>query len=147
MTPRPMHRQDRQLPQEEAWALLTQGTYGVLSVVGDEGWPYAVPMHYTVMEGLPLRQNRLSWTPSPGMTGCASPSPPGAIWGCATSLYEAWCTGPGRMMPTRPPTRPPWPVCRLLAHLPFAGVNCGWRWCAVLTGKAKRDFRPIQQRM
>ena len=24
MTPRPMHRQDRQLPQEEAWALLTQ---------------------------------------------------------------------------------------------------------------------------
>ena len=51
MTPRPMHRQDRQLPQEEAWALLTQGTYGVLSVVGDEGWPYAVPMHYTVMDG------------------------------------------------------------------------------------------------
>ena len=43
MTPRPMHRQDRQLPQEEAWALLTQGTYGVLSVVGMRDGPTPSP--------------------------------------------------------------------------------------------------------
>ena len=51
MTERPMHRRDRQLPQQEAWDLLTQGTCGILSVVGDEGWPYAVPLNYTVMDG------------------------------------------------------------------------------------------------
>ena len=33
---------------QEAWAVLKQAKYGVLSVVGDEGWPYAVPMNYIV---------------------------------------------------------------------------------------------------
>lgn len=48
---RTMHRQDRSLPQEECLELLKQGTHGILSVVGDEGWPYAVPMNYVELNG------------------------------------------------------------------------------------------------
>lgn len=51
MTERPMRRKDRQLPQQEALALLERGTHGVLSLVGDDGWPYAIPMNYIMMEG------------------------------------------------------------------------------------------------
>ncbi|MDO4516073.1 MAG: pyridoxamine 5'-phosphate oxidase family protein [Bacillota bacterium] len=51
MIDRPIRRKDRQLPQEEALDLLNQGVYGVLSVTGDEGWPYGVPMHYVFLEG------------------------------------------------------------------------------------------------
>ena len=49
MTERPMRRKDRQLSAADARAILAKGTHGVLSVVGDGGWPYAVPMNYTVM--------------------------------------------------------------------------------------------------
>ncbi len=51
MTERPMRRKDRQLSQEEALALLEKGTHGVLSLVGDDGWPYAIPINYIWMEG------------------------------------------------------------------------------------------------
>lgn len=51
MEHRPMRRKDRQLSQEEAWAILTENDYGVLAVTGDEGWPYAVPMNYFVRDG------------------------------------------------------------------------------------------------
>ncbi len=51
MLDRPIRRKDRQLSREEALALLDQGVYGVLSVIGDEGWPYGVPMHYLYWEG------------------------------------------------------------------------------------------------
>lgn len=51
MIDRPIRRKDRQLSQEEALDLLKQGVYGVLSVTGDEGWPYGVPMHYVYWEG------------------------------------------------------------------------------------------------
>ena len=49
MTERPMRRKDRQFSAADARAILAKGTHGVLSVVGDGGWPYAVPMNYTVM--------------------------------------------------------------------------------------------------
>lgn len=51
MTHRSIRRKDRQLPQEEALAILERGTYGVLAVTGDEGWPYAVPMNYIFLDG------------------------------------------------------------------------------------------------
>ena len=66
MTPRPMHRQDRQLPQEEAWALLTQGTYGVLSVVGDENQMHAprdipsVLLPLFRLSGQPVQQGQVA---------------------------------------------------------------------------------------
>lgn len=48
---RTMRRKDRQLPEEETLAILEQGTHGVLSLVGDDGWPYAIPMNYVMMNG------------------------------------------------------------------------------------------------
>lgn len=51
MSQRPMRRKDRQLPQEEAWALIEKGGQGVLSVTGDDGWPYGVPMNFITLEG------------------------------------------------------------------------------------------------
>lgn len=48
---RPMRRKDRQLPDDEAWALLTRETHGVLAVTEEDGWPYAVPLNYLVQDG------------------------------------------------------------------------------------------------
>lgn len=48
---RTMRRNDRQLPIEECLTLLKKADHGVLSVVGDEGWPYAVPVNYVELDG------------------------------------------------------------------------------------------------
>lgn len=48
---RPIRRNRQQLTQEQAWALLEQGSYGVLAVQGDSGWPYAVPLNYVCQAG------------------------------------------------------------------------------------------------
>ena len=48
---REMRRKDRELTREEALELLENGTYGVLSVMGVEGYPYGVPLHYCMMDG------------------------------------------------------------------------------------------------
>jgi len=34
------------IPEEECLALLKSAPRGVLSVIGDEGWPYGMPMNY-----------------------------------------------------------------------------------------------------
>ncbi|MQY51812.1 pyridoxamine 5'-phosphate oxidase family protein [Rhodocyclus tenuis] len=47
---RPPRRADREIPTAEAEALLTAGTYGVLSTVGSDGLPYAIPVSYTYRE-------------------------------------------------------------------------------------------------
>lgn len=48
---REMRKKQRQLPQEEAAAILREGSSGVLALAGDEGWPYAVPLSYLYLEG------------------------------------------------------------------------------------------------
>ena len=48
---RPMRRKDRQLPEEEAWTLLKQESHGVLAITEEDGWPYAVPINYIVLDG------------------------------------------------------------------------------------------------
>ena len=48
---RDLRRQDRALAAEEAMELLESGMYGVLSVIGKDGYPYGVPMHYAMMDG------------------------------------------------------------------------------------------------
>ena len=48
---RAMRRWGQELPKEEAWALLEQGTSGVLALLGDEDYPYAVPLSYVVYQG------------------------------------------------------------------------------------------------
>ena len=48
---REMRRCKQQLTQEEAEAVLTRGTSGVLSVLGDGGYPYGVPLSYVYHDG------------------------------------------------------------------------------------------------
>ena len=43
---RDMRRKKQQLSDEECQAVLERGTSGVLAVIGDEGYPYTVPMSY-----------------------------------------------------------------------------------------------------
>jgi len=43
---RKMRRQDRKLTTEEVSELLTNSEYGVLATVGDDDYPYSVPLHY-----------------------------------------------------------------------------------------------------
>lgn len=48
---REMRRKNQQLPREEAEAILRRGTSGVLSLLGDEGYPYGVPLSYVYHNG------------------------------------------------------------------------------------------------
>ena len=48
---REMRRSRQQLPEDEARAILERGSHGVLAVLGDEGYPYAVPISYTYDDG------------------------------------------------------------------------------------------------
>ncbi len=43
---RELTRKNKQLPREECIALLQKETRGVLSVIGDEGYPYGSPMNH-----------------------------------------------------------------------------------------------------
>ena len=45
-----MRRQDRQISEEEALAILAQGEYGVLSTVSPDGAPYGLPLNYCLMD-------------------------------------------------------------------------------------------------
>ncbi|MGI6218189.1 MAG: pyridoxamine 5'-phosphate oxidase family protein [Coriobacteriales bacterium] len=48
---REMRRKRQQLPEEECVAILERGTSGVLAVLGDDGYPYAVPISYVYTNG------------------------------------------------------------------------------------------------
>ena len=48
---REMRRKAQRLPAREAEELLAQGTSGVLALLGDEDYPYAVPMSYVYLPG------------------------------------------------------------------------------------------------
>lgn len=48
---REMRRHRQQLSEEESLAILQKGSSGVLALLGDEGYPYAVPMSYVYHEG------------------------------------------------------------------------------------------------
>jgi len=45
-----IRRKDRELPEDEAYAILRKGGDGVLATMGEDGYPYAVPMNH-VLEG------------------------------------------------------------------------------------------------
>ena len=49
--PREMRRKKQELSQSECIAILERGTSGVLAVLGDDGFPYAVPLSYVCDEG------------------------------------------------------------------------------------------------
>lgn len=48
---RAMRRPRQQMADSEAQAVLAQGTEGVLAVLGDDGYPYAVPLNYVYHNG------------------------------------------------------------------------------------------------
>ena len=48
---RDMRRIRQLLPEAEAIDILERCTHGVLAVLGDEGYPYAVPLSYCYVEG------------------------------------------------------------------------------------------------
>lgn len=43
---RQIRRAGQALPQEEVDAVFSRGTYGVLALQGDDGYPYSVPLNY-----------------------------------------------------------------------------------------------------
>lgn len=47
---RKMRREKQALPQTEAVKILEGGSFGVLALAGDEGYPYAVPISYVYAE-------------------------------------------------------------------------------------------------
>lgn len=49
MSKHPMHKADRQLSPEDTLAILKKGDHGTLSVNGDDGYPYATPVNYIVV--------------------------------------------------------------------------------------------------
>ena len=49
MNKHPMHKADRQLSPEDTLATLKKGDHGTLSVNGDDGYPYATPVNYIVV--------------------------------------------------------------------------------------------------
>lgn len=44
-----MYKENRQLSQEDTLALLKKGNFGTLSVNGDDGYPYATPVNYILV--------------------------------------------------------------------------------------------------
>lgn len=48
---REMRRKNQQLSQEECEQILSAGKRGVLAVLGDDGYPYAVPLDYVFEDG------------------------------------------------------------------------------------------------
>ncbi|WP_281670522.1 pyridoxamine 5'-phosphate oxidase family protein [Segatella buccae] len=48
---RPMRRKRQQLSEQECMEILEKATSGVLSVLGDGGYPYGVPISYVVAGG------------------------------------------------------------------------------------------------
>jgi len=46
-----IRRQDRALPETEAYRILDEGGDGVLATWGEDGYPYAVPMNHVLADG------------------------------------------------------------------------------------------------
>ncbi len=42
--------QDRAVNAEKAIEIITKGSYGVLSTIGEDGYPYGVPLNYTYFD-------------------------------------------------------------------------------------------------
>lgn len=51
MYTKPMRRKDRQLSEEQTYALLESGEYGVLSTADAQNDPYGVPLSYALLDG------------------------------------------------------------------------------------------------
>jgi nitroimidazol reductase NimA-like FMN-containing flavoprotein (pyridoxamine 5'-phosphate oxidase superfamily) len=45
-----MRRQDRKINLDDAVKILEEGSFGILSTVGEDGYPYGVPLNYVYLE-------------------------------------------------------------------------------------------------
>jgi len=45
---RPIRRRDREVSEKDAREILARADHGVLATVGEDGWPYAVPLNHVV---------------------------------------------------------------------------------------------------
>lgn len=48
---REMRRHDRELSKEKAEKILSECTYGILATVGEDGYPYGIPVSYAYSDG------------------------------------------------------------------------------------------------
>lgn len=48
---RTLRRRDRAVTEEAAWEILGRAEWGVLSTLGEDGWPYGVPVNHVVVAG------------------------------------------------------------------------------------------------
>lgn len=46
-----MRRSDRQMSEDQALKLLAEGEYGILTTIGEDGFPYGVPISYAYSAG------------------------------------------------------------------------------------------------
>nr|AGS53391.1 pyridoxamine-phosphate oxidase-related protein [uncultured bacterium contig00018] len=46
-----MRRKDRELSRDNAIEILKKGKYGIMALVGENGYPYGVPLHYALIDG------------------------------------------------------------------------------------------------
>jgi uncharacterized protein len=49
---RDMRRKDKEISTDEVEAILRTGTYGILGSIGQNGYPYTLPMSYAYKEGV-----------------------------------------------------------------------------------------------
>ena len=49
---REIRRKDRELESSDALKLLTKGEYGILSTIGEDGYPYGVPVNYVYFNNI-----------------------------------------------------------------------------------------------
>jgi nitroimidazol reductase NimA-like FMN-containing flavoprotein (pyridoxamine 5'-phosphate oxidase superfamily) len=47
----PIRRKDRALDEQEAYAVLREAGDGVLATMGEDGYPYAVPLNHVLVDG------------------------------------------------------------------------------------------------
>ena len=67
---REMRRRGQQLTHEECIQVLNRGTSGVLAVLGDEGYPYAVPLSYAYEDGVLWFHGALTGHKIDAIEGC-----------------------------------------------------------------------------
>jgi len=46
-----MRRREKQMTENDTLKLLHRGEYGVLSLIGDDGYPYGIPVNYVYKDG------------------------------------------------------------------------------------------------
>lgn len=71
---RPMRRKRQQLSNEESIGLLQEATAGTLALLGDGGYPYAVPLSYVYADGHLYFHSALSGHKVDAIRNCAKAS-------------------------------------------------------------------------